>query len=144
MHRARANVLTDADRLEIADLAATYAHAVDRRDFDLLHHVFVVDARLDTGKGVREGIDQIVDAMQRLLRYEATFHLLGQQRLVGGPDTATGETYCDAHHLTLDGDARADTIMKIRYADEFVRTDVGWQIAARRLHVDWTEHRALD
>ncbi len=141
---AATDALTDADRVEIADLAATYAHAVDRRDFDLLREVFVDTAVLDTGTATRNGVDEILAAMERLRRYESTFHILGQQRLRGGPDTALGETYCEAHHLSSDGDRSTDWIMKIRYIDDLVRTEPGWRIATRRLAVDWTETRRLD
>jgi uncharacterized protein (TIGR02246 family) len=141
-------MLSDADRREISELLTAYAHAVDRRDFELLAAVFTADGVLDTGRGIRTGLTEIRTAMERLHRYDATFHMLGQSRVAGGPDTASGETYCDAHHLLVEpaegGERRTDTVMKIRYADDFVRTDDGWRIAVRRLHTDWTEQRRID
>jgi hypothetical protein len=130
------------DRLALADLAARYAAAVDLRDFERLREVFVADCRLDTGRSVRSGIDEVIDAMQGLLRYEATSHLVGQQLLERIGDDLGGLTYCTAHHLTASdgaGSTRTDTVMHIRYHDRFVRTDAGWRIENRRLEVLWTD-----
>ena len=103
---------------------------------------------LDTGHGVRNGVDEIQRVMEGLHRYEATFHLLGQSRVDGGPETATGETYCDAHHLMVEevggAEVRTDTVMKIRYVDQLTRTGDGWRIGVRRLHVDWIADHRLD
>ncbi|GJM39048.1 MAG: hypothetical protein DHS20C19_24150 [Acidimicrobiales bacterium] len=128
-----------ADRQALTDLVARYALAVDTRDFADLHQVFVPDATLDTGRAVRTGMDQITDAMQGLLRYESTSHLLGQQVVQPTDDGATGITYCTAHHLTVDGDLRTDTVMQIHYHDRYVRTDDGWRIVTRRLDVRWRD-----
>lgn len=135
----------DADvRAALSDLVGRYASAVDRREFERLRAVFTADAVLDTGRGMRAGIDEIVATMERLRRYEATFHLLGQQSLEPASGGAIdGETYCDAHHLLADDAGRTDTVMKIRYADRFVDTDSGWRIIRRVLHIDWTETRPL-
>ena len=139
--------LSADDRLAIADLATTYARAVDRRTFGLLDEVFTVDGVLDTGRGVRTGLDEIVAAMQGLHRYEVTRHVLGQQLVevtADRPRRARAETYCDAHHLVVDGDRRVDWRMHLRYVDEVVRTDAGWRIARRTLHTDWTDQREVD
>lgn len=133
-----------ADRQALTDLVARYALAVDTRDFADLHQVFVADATLDTGRAVRSGIDEITDAMQGLLRYESTSHVLGQHVVRPDGDGATGITYCSAHHLTVDGDVRTDTVMQIHYHDRYVRTDDGWRIAARRLDVRWRGTQPLD
>ena len=132
------------DRAELADLAALYAVIVDQRDFDRFDEVFTADALLDTGRGERSGLVEITDAMAGLLRYEATSHVLGQQLLsVTDDGEITGVTYCEAHHLKIDGDARIDHVMHIHYHDRFVRTPVGWRIAYRRLAVPWTAEQPV-
>lgn len=131
--------LDPADRVALADLVATYAEAVDRRDFARLTDVFVPDCVLDTGTARREGIDAVVAAMDGLRRYTATSHMVGQQLIEGGPDEATGVVRCTAHHLRDHGDRRTDRVMHIRYHDDYVRTAAGWRIARRRLDVLWTD-----
>jgi len=138
-------LLTADDRLAIADLAARYAAAVDGREFDRLAVVFTPDCRLETGRSVRDGIDEVSEAMQGLLRYEATSHVLGQQVLdvTDDADVVTGLTYCTAHHLTQHPDRRSDKVMHIRYHDRFVRTVDGWRIADRRLEIIWTDEQPV-
>lgn len=136
---AMASDLDLHDRAALVDLASRYALAVDTLDFERLRAVFVDDATLDTGRGIRTGLDEILTAMEGLRRYEATSHVLGQQVVEATDEGATGVTYCTAHHLRADGDSRTDTVMHIRYHDRFVRTDAGWRIAARRLEIPWTD-----
>ncbi len=133
-----------ADRAELADLAALYAVIVDQRDFDRFDEVFTADALLDTGRGKRSGLVEITDAMAGLLRYQATSHILGQQLLsVTDDGEITGVTYCEAHHLSVDGAERIDHVMHIHYHDRFVPTPDGWRIAHRRLVVPWTAEQAV-
>ena len=51
-----------------------------------------------------------------------------------------------AHHLTVpeDGSPATDFIMFIRYQDQFVLLEEGWRLAARELHIDWTENRLVE
>ena len=132
--------LTDLqERAELADLAALYAVIVDARDFARLDEVFTADALLDTGRGQRSGLVEITEAMAGLLRFEATSHVLGQQLLSVTDDGGIeGVTYCEAHHLRVDGDERIDQVMHIHYHDRFVQTPDGRRIAYRRLEVPWT------
>jgi hypothetical protein len=143
-----ASPLTVADRIELTDLVARYAVAVDSRDFASLRDIFVPECTLDTGRAVRDGIDAVLEAMQGLLRYEATSHVIGQQvvnqRVVGESDDGVdGLVYCTAHHLTDHGDHRTDKVMHIRYHDRYTRTDAGWRIAARRLELVWSDETSV-
>jgi hypothetical protein len=80
---------------------------------------------------------------ERIGRYQLTFHLVGTAsydlaQVAEG--VATGEVYCEAHHLS-DG---TDHLMFIRYADCYtIGGDGGWRIADRRLLVDWAEERSI-
>jgi hypothetical protein len=79
-----------------------------------------------------------------LNQYAATMHFVGQSTiftLTG--DRGTGEAYCMAHHLTIDGERRRLMIAALRYADQFVKMDGVWLFAERLLYVDWLEERVL-
>lgn len=64
-----------------------------------------------------------------------------RDRCVSGK--ATGETYCLAHHLTIDDQKRQLMIAALRYYDTFVKFDNTWLFAERLLYVDWIEERVL-
>jgi hypothetical protein len=76
--------------------------------------------------------------------YAATMHLVGQSTiftLTGA--RATGEAYCLAHHVTVEGEKRRLMFASLRYLDTFVKMDCAWLFAERLLYVDWLEERAL-
>ena len=58
-------------------------------------------------------------------------------------DRATGEAYCLAHHVAVDGGKRRLMLAWLRYLDTFVKIDGAWLFAERRVYVDWLEERAL-
>jgi hypothetical protein len=71
-------------------------------------------------------------------------HFVGQSTILSlADDRGTGEAYCLAHHLTVDGDKRQLMIAALRYYDTFVKMDGSWLFAERLLYVDWLEERTL-
>jgi SnoaL-like domain len=58
-------------------------------------------------------------------------------------DRATGEAYCLAHHLTVEGVKRRLMVAYLRYYDTFVKWEGAWLFADRLLYLDWMEERAL-
>jgi hypothetical protein len=79
-----------------------------------------------------------------LNKYAATIHFVGQSTILSlAGDRGTGETYCLAHHLTVDGETRRLMIAALRYYDAFVKIDGSWLFAERLLYVDWLEERPL-
>jgi hypothetical protein len=79
-----------------------------------------------------------------LNKYETTMHFVGQSTISTLSKTlATGQAYCLAHHLTVDGDRRRLMIAALRYLDTFSKVDGAWLFAERRLYVDWIEERTL-
>jgi hypothetical protein len=79
-----------------------------------------------------------------LNKYAATMHFVGQSTVLRLTlDRATGEAYCLAHHLTIDGSKRQLMIAALRYYDTFVKQDGAWLFAERLLYVDWIEERIL-
>ena len=138
-----------ADRLAIRELIDAYAHYADRRDSkgqmalfteDTAFHVFM-DSRLPEATYVLHGRDALAPVFADLNKYQATTHFNGQSTIDLTGDQATGESYCIAHHLTVDGEKRTLMLASIRYLDRFVKSDGAWLFAERRLMVDWTETR---
>src|SRR6266850_1073582 len=75
---------------------------------------------------------------------EAYAHCAGQSTIFTlTSDRGTGEAYCLAHHVTLDGGKRRLMVASLRYLDTFVKRDGAWLFSERLLYVDWMEERAL-
>jgi hypothetical protein len=88
--------------------------------------------------------DALAPVFAELNRYEATTHFVGQSTIFTlSEDRATGETYCLAHHVTVDGEKRQLMVASLRYLDTFAKIDGAWLFAERLLYVDWLEQRAL-
>ncbi len=140
-----------ADQLEIRQLAADYARGVDVPDGKRVADLFTTDGVLricHRGKAEpvaeRVGRDAIASAMNGLTRYEKTMHVVANQYIDLAGDSATGETYCLAHHIRdVEGKGAMDYVMAIRYLDEYSRTDEGWKVAVRELQVEFTEDRPV-
>jgi hypothetical protein len=79
-----------------------------------------------------------------LNKYDATTHFLGQSTIFTlTADRATGEAYCLAHHVTVDGGKRRLMVASLRYLDTFVKMEGAWLFAERLLYVDWIDERAM-
>ena len=79
-----------------------------------------------------------------LNQYEATTHFVGQSTILTlTVDRGTGEAYCLAHHVTVDGEGRRLMVASLRYLDTFVKRDGTWLFAERLLYVDWIDERAM-
>jgi len=141
-----------ADRLAIRELIEAYAHCADRRDgkgqmslFTADTH-FVVYMNAKDPKPSRElnSREALAPVFADLNKYAATMHFLGQSTILSlTPDKGTGEAYCLAHHLTVDGGKRSLMIAALRYHDTFVKVDGAWLFAERLLIADWIEERDL-
>jgi SnoaL-like domain len=140
-----------ADRLAIRELVEAYAHCADRRDakgqMSLFtadtHFVVYMNAKDPTPSQELHSRDELAPVFADLSKYDATTHFVGQSTLFTlTPDRATGEAYCLAHHVTLDGGRRRLMVASLRYIDTFVKKDGEWLFAERLLYVDWFEERA--
>jgi hypothetical protein len=140
-----------ADRLAIRELVDAYAHCADRRDAEGQKALFTEDTRFVVymdGPGTEPtqelaGREALTPVFDDLNRYEVTTHFNGQSTIALEADRATGESYCLAHHLWTESDARKLMVASLRYLDTFVRVGGGWLFAERELYVDWTETRSL-
>jgi ketosteroid isomerase-like protein len=141
-----------ADRLAIRELVEAYAHCADRRDakgqmalFTAdTHFVVYMDAKDPSPSQELHSREALASVFADLNQYAATTHFIGQSTiftLTG--DRATGEAYCLAHHVTIDGGKRRLMLASLRYLDTFVKMDGAWLFAERILYVDWMEERLL-
>ena len=141
-----------ADRLAIRELVEAYAHCADRRDTKGQMALFTADTHLVVYMDAKDpspsqelhSREALAPVFADLNQYAATTHFVGQSTiftLTG--DRATGEAYCLAHHVTIDGGKRRLMLASLRYLDTFVKMDGAWLFAERLLYVDWLEERPL-
>jgi SnoaL-like domain len=141
-----------ADRLAIRELVEAYAHCADRRDakgqMSLFtpdtHFVVYMNARDPTPSPELHSREALAPVFADLNKYAATMHFIGQSTILSlTADLGTGEAYCLAHHLTVEGGKRRLMVAARRYCDTFVKVDGVWLFAERLLYVDWIEERVL-
>ena len=141
-----------ADRLAIRELVEDYAHCADRRDAQGQMALFTADTRFVVYMDAKNATptqelharEALAPVFADLNKYDATTHFVGQSTIFTlTNDRATGEAYCLAHHLTVDGEKRRLMVASLRYRDTFVKMDGAWLFAERLLYVDWLEERAI-
>jgi ketosteroid isomerase-like protein len=141
-----------ADRLAIRELVEAYAHCADRRDAKGQMALFTQDTHFVVFMNAKDpkpsmdlhSRDALAPVFADLNKYDATTHFVGQSTIFTlSADRATGEAYCLAHHVTVDGEKRRLMIASLRYYDTFVKGDGGWLFAERQLYVDWVDERGL-
>jgi hypothetical protein len=141
-----------ADRIAIRELVEAYAHCADRRDANGQMALFSADTHFVVYMNAKDRAPSqelhsraaLAPVFADLNKYDATVHFVGQSTILSlTPDKGTGETYCLAHHLTVDGEKRRLMIAALRYNDTFAKTDGEWLFAERLLYVDWIEDRVL-
>ena len=141
-----------ADRLAIRELIEAYAHCADRRDAkdqmalftEDTHFVVYMNTKDPTPSQELHSREALAPVFAELNKYDATTHFVGQTTIFTlTPDRATGEAYCLAHHVTVDGGKRRLMVASLRYLDTFAKIDGAWLFSERRLYVDWIEERAL-
>jgi hypothetical protein len=141
-----------ADRLAIRELVEAYAHCADRRDakgqMSLFtpdtHFVVYMNAKDPTPSQELHSREALAPVFADLNKYDATTHFIGQSTIYTlTSNRAIGETYCLAHHVTVDKGARRLMVASLRYHDTLAKLDGAWLFAERLLYVDWLEERAL-
>lgn len=141
-----------ADRLAIRELVEAYAHCADRRDakgqMSLFtadtHFVVYMNAKDPTPAMDLRSREALAPVFADLNKYEATTHFIGQSTILTMTnERATGQAYCLAHHVTVDGGTRRLMVASLRYLDAFVKIDGAWLFAERLLYVDWIDERPL-
>ena len=140
------------DRLAIRQLIEAYAHCADRRDAkgqmalftENTHFVVYMNAKDPKPSQELHSREALAPVFAELNKYDATTHFVGQSTIFTlTRDRATGEAYCLAHHITVDGGKRRLMLASLRYLDTFVKVDEARLFAERFLYVDWLEERGL-
>src|SRR6201981_309421 len=117
-----------ADRLAIRELVEAYAHCADRRDArgqmalftPDTHFVVYMNAKDPKPSQELHSREALSPVFADLNRYADTMHFVGQSTILTlTGDRATGQAYCLAHHLSVDGGKRRLMIAALRYADTF-------------------------
>ena len=141
-----------ADRLAIRELVEAYAHCADRRDAKGQMALFTVDTHFVVYMNAKDPTpsmdlrsrEALAPVFADLNKYAATTHFVGQSTILTlANGRATGEAYCLAHHVTVDGEKRRIMIASLRYLDSFTKIDETWLFSERLLYVDWVDERAL-
>jgi hypothetical protein len=141
-----------ADRLAIRELVEAYAHCADRRDAEGqmslftedTHFVVYMNAKDPTPTQELHSRKALAPVFADLNKYDATTHFLGQSTIFSlTAERATGEAYCLANHVTVDGEKRRLMVASLRYLDTFAKIDGSWLFAERRLYLDWLDERPL-
>lgn len=143
------------DREAIRDIIAAYAHAIDRRRWGMMEHLFHSDASFRFG--VVEGdwrgfVDQARAIIDPCL---ATQHQLGQVQFGFEGDTVCHtETYMTAMHTIPAGYPIPDVfpdkgkiysaVIAGRYVDRFEKRSGEWRITQRTGLYDWREFREVE
>ena len=138
-------------RARMVDLVLLYAHAVDRRRWELLENVFHDDAHwwVSSNGDIRpwrEAADLSRDIFNDHLG--PTHHLVANLLVsFQDADSALSEAYIIAYHRVradapLGGmfggiGSEYDLIAGGRYIDTWSRRDGEWKIARRRVHSEW-------
>ena len=140
-----------ADRLAIRELVEAYADCADRRDAKGQMALFTadadflvyMDAKNPTPSQEFHSREALAPVFADLNKYDATTHFVGQSTILTlDGRRGTGEAYCLAHHITVDGGKRRLMVASLRYLDTFVKMDGAWLFSERRLYVGWLEERA--
>ncbi len=126
-----------ADKLEITEVVARLARAIDRCDEDFLRDCFHPDATDDHGtfKGTAE--DFIAWVIPVLKTMKRTQHMIGQSLVELNGDSAASESYFVAYHTIGTPDGDIFMVAAGRYLDRFERRDGVWKISHRHAVYDW-------
>ena len=139
-----------ADIRAIRNLVDQYAYCADTRDAQGQMALFTEDTRFIVFMDAKASeptqvINKRADlfpVFDNLNTYRATMHFNGQSTVLElNDDTATGITYCIAHHQTINDGVQKLMIANIKYHDSFVKQNGKWLFAERKLMVNWIENR---
>ena len=119
-----------ADRLAIRELVEAYAHCADRRDAQGQMSLFTTDTHFAVYMNAKDPTpaqelnsrEALAPVFADLNKYDAATHFVGQSTIFTlTNERATGEAYCLAHHVTVDGGRWRLMLAPLRYLDTFVK-----------------------
>ena len=131
----------------IRELVEAYAHCADRRDAkgqmalftENTHFMVFMNAKAPKPSQEIHSRDALAAVFADLNNYDVTTHFVGQSTILTLiADRATGEAYCLAHHVTVDGGKRRLMVASLRYLDSFIRlTALGCSRSACSTWTGW-------
>jgi uncharacterized protein (TIGR02246 family) len=142
-----ASSTVEDDKRELRELALRYARACDTHDAAEFAAIFTEDGEIVSPGHTMTGRDQIVAVVPTALKsmYLLTKHIVQNDLAWVDGDTARGETYCTAHHLTKASDGKAsDYIMSIVYDNQFRKVGGRWYFSHRKLNLKWSKTDTVD
>ncbi len=97
------------------------------------HFVLYMNAKDPTPSQELHSREALAPVFAELNQYDATTHFVGQSTIFTLTDKrATGEAYCLAHHVTLEGNERRLMLASLRYLDTFTKVDGSWLFGERQ------------
>ncbi|GMN02354.1 nuclear transport factor 2 family protein [Erythrobacter sp. MTPC3] len=143
------------DRAQIMDVIAAYAHAVDRRRWNMMDALFHEDAQFQFGPVAGDWRGFVEQAKSILEPCLATHHQLGQTQFAfESADRCLTETYMTAMHTVPPGYPVAEVfpdkgviysaVIAGRYIDRFEKRGGRWAMTHRRGVYDWREFRVIE
>ena len=133
-----------ADKVEIQEVMARYATAVDAKRWDVLEQVFFKGSVVDFGPngGVRDEYPGIVDYLKTAMAGFAAYqHYLSNFVIEVNGDEATSRFYVWTPLITI-VDGRDEIIVDGGYYDAtFVRTADGWRVKELVSGLVWVDEK---
>ncbi|WP_255197647.1 nuclear transport factor 2 family protein [Halorarius litoreus] len=113
------------DRLEIGELRATYARAIDYEEWDAAFEVFTDDAVVEYREGTFHGAEAVYEYWRDNVDYRFSMHTMLLPQIDVDGDTAWGHWYLMQFYVMPDG---TEGWVFGWYEDEYRRVDGEWQI----------------
>lgn len=137
-----------SDRLDIEVVLRRYAYGLDERRWEAWDEVFTADAVIDfTPMGGKE--ETPAQMSHRLSKPDPDW-LFAQHPLYNTIVTLDGDTATAFSHYQMETGRRADeegVIVRVSgggaYEDQLLRTEDGWRITRRSVHMKWKETRRV-
>ena len=133
-----------ADVTALRRTAELYALGADRRDKALWSSILTEDCVIEGPDFTLTGRDAALASLDFLAAsYAATQHRVHNQLVEVHGDSAEGETYSTADHLSRDDTGEHLLSWALRYQDQWRREGGVWRFNRRTLLLDWQETRAI-
>lgn len=140
-----------ADRLAIRELIDAYARCADGRDAEGQMSLFTEDTHF-LMRNAKDPLpsqeihsrNALAPVFADLKQYDSVMHFNGQSTIYTlANESATAETYCLAHLVSLTSEGRRLKVISVRYLDAFRKLDGRWFFAERIACVDWADDRTI-
>jgi ketosteroid isomerase-like protein len=135
-------VAEQSDRVAVLEVVASYATALDTKNWSLLETLFAPDATVSFGSSVgsAQGPAAIASLLRSTLeRLDGSQHLVANSvvRLAG--DIAEHTCYVQGQHIRRGAPGGELYLVAGRYDDQFRRTADGWRFTSRTITRSWSD-----